>query len=116
MEFSIAQIISFVAHRPVLAATSLCLLSTALWTSNSLVSPVQTEPDDADALRGVTVGKVVFDINPGDPETLAGYLEVIEQTHADLLRQKVLPDIILAVRGIAVTFVSVDRERFDHSK
>ncbi|MBF0181379.1 MAG: DsrE family protein [Magnetococcales bacterium] len=66
--------------------------------------------DDADALKGVTVGKVVFDIGKADPQTLPIYLKVIAQTHADLERQKVKPDMVLAFRGGAVKLVSGNRE------
>ena len=73
---------------------------------------VQAEPDDSDALHDVTVGKVVFDINSTDPKDLAIYLWGIGMTHDDLLQQGVKPEIILAFRGHAVSFISTDRKRF----
>ncbi|MBF0416785.1 MAG: DsrE family protein [Magnetococcales bacterium] len=66
--------------------------------------------DDADALKGVTVGKVVFDIGMSNPQTLPLYLKVIAQTHADLERQKVKPDVVLAFHGGAVKLVSSKRD------
>lgn len=66
-------------------------------------------PDDSHALAGVKTGKVVFDINiPGNAQKLALYLKVIRQTHADLVRQGVAPDMILAFRGKAVTLITRD--------
>ena len=70
-------------------------------------------PTDARALEGVEQGRVVFDLNNNDPETLALYLMVIRETHEDLSDQGVEPDMILAFRGRAVTMVSEDRERFE---
>ncbi|MEO5345763.1 MAG: DsrE family protein [Magnetococcus sp. YQC-9] len=66
--------------------------------------------NDADALHGVKEGKVVFDIGMANPQTLPLYLKVITQTHADLVRQKVTPNIILAFHGGAVKLVSGNRE------
>ncbi|MBF0160391.1 MAG: DsrE family protein [Magnetococcales bacterium] len=68
--------------------------------------------NDADALSGVTEGKVVFDIGMANPQTLPLYLKVISQTHADLVRQNVKPKIVLAFHGGAVKLVSSNRESF----
>ena len=80
--------------------------------SSDTTSFDQVKPDDADSLQGVKVGKVVFDINTSDLEMLVMYLGVIKQTHEDMVRQNVKPDMILTFRGMAVTFISKDRERF----
>ena len=74
---------------------------------------VAGQPDDAAALEGVERGKVVFDINNSSASSLNLYLAVIRETHDDLVRQGVEPDILLAFRGPAVTLVSTDRERLD---
>ena len=116
MESSMTQVIRSVVRPRVLAAVSISVVSAILALPSSFAMAAQAGPDDSEALRGVTVGKVVFDINATDPKTLAAYLQVIEQTHDDLLRQKVTPDIILAIRGFAVTFFSADRKRFDPAK
>ena len=76
-------------------------------------SVLADKPSDAAALRGVQHGKVVFDINAADAKRLNLYLAVIRETHDDLKRQGVQPDIILAFRGLAVSLVSTDRERFE---
>ncbi|MDM8560411.1 DsrE family protein [Candidatus Parabeggiatoa sp. HSG14] len=66
--------------------------------------------DDRDALQGVKKGKVLFDINIADkPNKLALYLTVIQQTHSDLVRQNVEPDIVLAFRGMAVKLINTQR-------
>lgn len=86
-------------------------LALALLVSHAtaLASP----PDDSRALEGVETGRVIFDLNNDNPQVLALYLQVIQETYEDLRDQGVEPDIILAFRGRAVTMVSEDRERFE---
>jgi len=77
------------------------------------------KPNDADALRGVKTGKVIFDINMAEPKKMTLYLMVIRETVEDLKRQGVKPDVILAFRGLSVKLISKDREQmeltdFDH--
>lgn len=88
-----------------LLALALIVGSSALWAA----TPEQPL-NDADALQGVSEGKVVFDIGMSNPQTLPLYLKVITQTHADLMRQKVKPTIVLAFHGGAVKLVSANRE------
>ncbi|MBL7004107.1 MAG: DsrE family protein [Gammaproteobacteria bacterium] len=76
-------------------------------------------PNDSDALKGVTQGKVIFDINMIEPKKMTLYLMVIKETVNDLIRQGVEPDVILAFRGLSVRLISKDREQmeledFDH--
>lgn len=66
-------------------------------------------PDDAVALRGVMTGKVVWDINTGNASKLALYLGVIQETHADLKRQGIQPDMVLAFRGESLKILSVEQ-------
>jgi len=73
------------------------------------------QPNDAAALEGVERGKAVFDINNASASSLNLYLAVIRETHDDLVRQGVEPDILLAFRGPAVTLVSTDRARFERT-
>ena len=94
-----------------LIAALLAALSIQLWAADA--------PNDRDALRGVTTGKVVFDINMKEPKKMTLYLAVIKQTVEDLKRQQVKPDVILAFRGLSVLLISKDREQmeltdFDH--
>lgn len=90
------------------------LFITSLSKSNagSTSSFEQAKPEDSDALQGVKIGKVVFDINCTNLELLVMFLDVIKKTHEDMVRQNVKPDMILTFRGLAVTFISKDRERF----
>ena len=68
------------------------------------------KPADRAALEGVAVGKVVWDINTGDPRKLSLYLEVIQETYDDLIRQSVAPDMVFAFRGASVLLISTDLE------
>jgi intracellular sulfur oxidation DsrE/DsrF family protein len=78
------------------------------------LAPAHAEPpSDADALRGVETGKVVFDMNTTDAEKTALYLMVIRETVNDLIRQGVKPDVILAFRGPSVGMISKDRQQAD---
>ena len=74
------------------------------------VSASPDKPNDADALKGLATGKVVWDINMTNPKKLSLYLSVIQETYADLVRQGVKPDMVFAFRGRSVTFASKDRE------
>lgn len=67
------------------------------------------KPSDAEALRGVEVGRVAWDINMGDPAKLALYFRVMEETYDDLKRQGVKPDMVFTFRGPSVTLISADR-------
>ena len=77
----------------------------------SQASYAASQPDDADALKGVKVGKVVFDINMENAKKLTLYLMVIKETVDDLIKQNVKPDVILAFRGKSVHLISKDREQ-----
>lgn len=70
-------------------------------------------PDDSDALKGVTKGKVIFDINMAEAKKMTLYLSVIKQTVEDLERQNVEPDVILAYRGLSVRLISKNREQME---
>ncbi len=71
------------------------------------------KPDDADALQGVSEGKVVFDVNIAEPQKLPLYLMVVSETIDDLKRQGVKPDVILTFRGKAVRLITTDREQIE---
>ncbi len=73
-------------------------------------SVVAAEPNDQDALAGLTVGKTLFDIDVSDQEAskLVLYLSVISETHQGLLNQNVEPDFIIAFRGTAVRLITRD--------
>lgn len=90
---------------------ALCLAFAVGSPAHAAEAPAK--PNDAHALQGVETGRVVFDINMGDPKKLALYLSVIRETYDDLVRQGVAPDFIFAFRGHSVALVSQDRERFE---
>ncbi|MCB1802698.1 MAG: DsrE family protein [Gammaproteobacteria bacterium] len=90
--------------QPIAIALLLLLIQPALATS---------KPDDADALRNVDRGKVIFDINMTDAKKMTLYLSVIRETVDDLKRQNVEPDVILAFRGLSVRLISKDREQME---
>jgi len=71
------------------------------------------KPGDADALKGVSEGKVLFDVNMAEPKKLTLYLAVIRETVDDLRRQGVKPDVILAFRGLSVKLLNRDREAME---
>lgn len=66
------------------------------------------KPDDANALAGVSSGKVVWDISMSDPENLAVHLSVVRETYDDLVRQDIEPDMVLAIHGRPVTYLQED--------
>lgn len=65
---------------------------------------------DADALRGVRVGKGVFLIDFDDPRKTAFYLNIIKGTHQGLARQKVQPDLAIVYIGPTVRFLTTAPE------
>lgn len=89
----------------------LILMSLLLMSQNIIAE--ENIPDDSDALKGVTTGKVIFDINMKEAKKMTLYLKVIEQTVDDMQRQGVKPDVILAFRGLSVRLISTDREQME---
>lgn len=78
----------------------------------SLLGPALAaeKPSDASALKGVTTGRVVWDVSMSNPTTLALFLSVVRETHDDLVRQNVKPEMVLAIHGAPVRYVRKDRE------
>ena len=85
----------------------LLMIMAVMFAAGSIAAPA---PDDSAALKGVTTGKVIFDINMADAKKMTLYLMVIDETVEDLKKQGVKPDVILAFRGLSVRLVSKDRE------
>ncbi len=77
-----------------------------LSTSIAFAEPL----NDADALKDLKVGKVVWDIGMDNPTKLVLYLKVIQQTYDGLVRQKVTPDMIFAFRGGAVKLITTQHD------
>jgi intracellular sulfur oxidation DsrE/DsrF family protein len=64
------------------------------------------QPNDADALEDISEGKVVWDITTQNPKKLLVYLNVIQQTYDDLVRQDVKPDMVFTFRGPVLKLIS----------
>lgn len=84
------------------------LLGFVLCTAPLLHAESTPRPDDSFALKGIEVGKVAFDISPGNAQKLHLFLQVIAQTHADLIRQNVKPEMILVFHGAAVQLITTE--------
>lgn len=69
-------------------------------------SAIAEKPSDADALRDINEGKVVWDVTVGSPSKLLLMLKVIEETYDDLARQNVKPDMVFAFHGPVVKLIS----------
>ncbi len=95
-------------HHHLMNALAL-IVSSMLFITPALA---QTEkPTDHAALEGITTGKVVWDINMGNPKKLTLYLKVIQETYDDLVRQDVTPDMIFTFRGQSLLLISTEREQ-----
>lgn len=70
----------------------------------------EDKPSDTKALKGVSSGKVVWDINTASPAKLALYLGVIQETYEDLVRQGVTPDMVFAFRGESLRIISSEHD------
>ena len=77
-----------------------------LLAATPVTAPAAERPNDAMALKGVTTGKVIWDISMANAETLAVYLSVVRETYDDLVRQNVTPQMVLAVHGAPVRYVT----------
>ena len=74
------------------------------------------DPNDQNALAGITDGKALFDINLAQAEKVPLYLQVIQMTHSSLNKQGVTPDLIVAFRGPAVQFITRNRDGMEPEK
>ncbi len=63
-------------------------------------------PNDADALEGISTGKVVWDVTIGNPKKLLIVMNVINETYQDLIKQQVTPDMVFTFRGGALRLMS----------
>ncbi|HDP89278.1 MAG TPA: hypothetical protein ENN42_04880 [Thioalkalivibrio sp.] len=88
--------------------TRIPTLFAALLLGLTLLLPAHadTPASDARALGDLKRGQGVFLVDIGAPNKLAFYLEVIEGTHANLLRQDVTPDFVLVYIGPSVKYLS----------
>jgi len=68
--------------------------------------------DDIDALESVQTTKTLFDINVSTASKLELYLQVIEQTYDDLVRQKQTVVFVIAFRGASVRLITKENWAF----
>jgi intracellular sulfur oxidation DsrE/DsrF family protein len=68
-------------------------------------------PNDREALAGIEIGRIFWDVTVADPAVLDGRLGVIQTTYQDMVRQNVTPEMILAFRGGAVRLLAADLNR-----
>ena len=66
------------------------------------------KPSDEDALRGLSEGKVIWDVTVSDPGRLLFLMRVIEETYEDLVRQNVKPDMIFTFHGRVLKLISTE--------
>ena len=66
----------------------------------------QAEINDANALKGVEVGKGVFLLDLANPKKLLLYLNVIQGTHAGMKRQGVKPEFVAVIIGPTVDYLT----------
>lgn len=91
----------------------LAALTTFLFAASTPMTAEAARPDDRVALKGVTSGKGIFDINLTDVDKLPLYLQVIKETNDGLKKQGVKPNLVVAFRGGSVRFVSGNRTEFN---
>lgn len=70
------------------------------------VAAAEEQYSDAAALKGVAEGKGLFLVDITEPKKTAMYLNIIEGTHAGMLRQGVKPDFIVVYIGPTVRFLT----------
>ena len=81
-----------------------------VWFMFPIMVLAEEELNDTDALKGLKVGKIIWDIGAENPTKLALYLQVIQKTYEGLARQKVIPEMVFAFHGGAVKLITKDRE------
>jgi len=62
-------------------------------------------------LAGMETAKVVFDINVMQPQQLTSSLMVIRQTVEEIKSSGVKPEVVIALRGVCLNFVSTNRDQ-----
>jgi intracellular sulfur oxidation DsrE/DsrF family protein len=70
------------------------------------------ELSDEDALEGVEVGKVVWDVLVSRPDRLLFYLKLIDETYDDLIRQNIEPDMVFIFHGRALNLIKTEPVEF----
>jgi intracellular sulfur oxidation DsrE/DsrF family protein len=72
--------------------------------------------DDGDALEGVKETKAIYDFRINKPAKLTFFLEVIEKTFNDLVRQGQNPEFVIAFRGATVRLITSENWSFSEGE
>jgi len=72
--------------------------------------------DDGDALKGVKETKAIYDFRTNKPAKLTFFLEVIEKTFDDLVRQGQNPEFVVAFRGATVRLITSENWSFSEEE
>jgi len=67
--------------------------------------------DDSAALKGMTDGKIAFDITEGSGKPLLNRLNIIDETRRSLMNQGVKPHFVIAFRGPATKLVQIEADK-----
>jgi intracellular sulfur oxidation DsrE/DsrF family protein len=67
--------------------------------------------DDSAALKGMTDGRIAFDITDGSGKALLNRLNIIDETRRSLIAQGVKPHFVIAFRGPATKLVQIEMDK-----
>jgi intracellular sulfur oxidation DsrE/DsrF family protein len=71
------------------------------------------KPTDSRAIVGMQTGKILWDITLSNPKRLIARLNVIEETHQDMIRQGLQPKMVFAFRGGAAGLIAQDTDQLN---
>lgn len=69
------------------------------------------KPTDSRAIADMKTGKILWDITLANPQNLISRLNVIEETHQDMIRQGLQPKMVFAFRGGAAGLIAKDTDK-----
>ena len=70
-------------------------------------------PGDEDALKGISEGKVIWDVTISKPSRLLFVMKVIDTTYDDLIKQDVQPDMVFTFHGRVLKLLTTDPIELD---
>lgn len=71
------------------------------------------KPTDSRAIAGMDKAKILWDVTLANPQGLISRLSVIEETHQDMVRQGLKPNMVFAFRGGAAGLIGRDTDQLD---
>ncbi len=87
-------------------ALRLARLLAVFWLTFAPALYAAEQPDDHDALQGLTAAKVVFDVRVPDMDKLVFNLGLVEETFDGLVAQGVTPTMVVSFRGPGVRLLT----------